>query len=73
MTKPQPLKGKMKSRIGFPEEGSRRDYFEYPDIASAVEWLKEEVRGYIMETDIIEKIDKAFEDVVKESKENSNE
>lgn len=66
--KPEPLKNKKTNMI---KHGTNKMYdgFYYDDIKSAVEWLKEQFPIYKQDlytsSSIFNKIDKAFEDVIK--------
>ncbi len=73
MKQEEPLKGKLIAIIQtdlWDEGGSLPRGFFKKDIRSAVEWLKDEIinKNYDGKT-LIEIIDEAFEDVVKNTKE----
>jgi len=63
-TKPEPLKGKIEHTALLPNKSMHWD----EDIRSAVEWLKQKIERENVDTinGIMNKIDKAFEDVMRE-------
>ena len=70
----EPLKGKLKSelhKIPYEDGYTEDEVFDKEDVASAVRWLKEQLKVITHEGDIDFRdklIDKAFADVVGEKK-----
>ena len=57
MNKPEPLKGKLR-------EGICPNTFNFYDVRSAVEWLREQyINGSFSRNDVMKLIDEAFADV----------
>ena len=61
MNKPEPLKGKLR-------EGICPNTFNFYDVRSAVEWLREQyINGSFSRNDVMKLIDEAFPDIMNQA------